>query len=65
MFKEKSKYNDLENDEIAILLKQICDHFDKEDRITRERQIRHFRRLKLYWANFSQIYWRLLLSFLT
>jgi hypothetical protein len=25
--------------------------------MTRERQIRHWRRLKLYWNNFSQVYW--------
>jgi hypothetical protein len=43
--------------EIADLLKTVVDHFDKEDRYTRERQIRHWRRLKLYWNNFSQIYW--------
>ena len=45
------------DDEVASLLKTVADHFDKEDRMTRERQIRHYRRLKLYWANFSQIYW--------
>ena len=52
--KEPSK---TEFDEISVLLKTVADHFDKEDRITRERQIRHWRRLKLYWANFSLIYW--------
>ena len=46
-----------EFDEISSLLKSVADHFDKEDRMTRERQIRYWRRLKLYWANFSQIYW--------
>lgn len=44
-------------DEISSLLKTVADHFDKEDRVTRERQIRHWRRLKLYWNSFSQIYW--------
>ena len=48
---------DRDFDEIASLLKTVADHFDREDRLTRERQIRHWRRLKLYWANFSQIYW--------
>ena len=48
---------DRDFDEISSLLKTVSDHFDKEDRMTRERQIRHYRRLKLYWANFSQIYW--------
>jgi len=47
----------LEDDAICILLKTVADHFDKEDLATRERQIRHMRRLKLYWNNFSQIYW--------
>jgi hypothetical protein len=45
------------DDETAALLKTVADHFDKEDRVTRERQIRHWRRLKLYWASFSQVYW--------
>ncbi len=43
--------------EICSLLKSVAIHFDQEDRMTRERQIRHWRRLKLYWNNFSQIYW--------
>jgi hypothetical protein len=54
---EKVKKTNLEDDEIAQLLKTVVEHFDKEDRMTRERQIRHWRRLKLYWNNFSQIYW--------
>jgi DNA-directed RNA polymerase subunit RPC12/RpoP len=45
------------DDEICSLLKTVAEHFDKEDRATRERQIRHWRRLKLYWNNFSQVYW--------
>src|SRR6202158_3542340 len=43
--------------EISSLLKTVADLCDKEDRMTRERQIRHYRRLKLYWSNFSLIYW--------
>lgn len=43
--------------EIADLLKTVVDHFNKEDQFTRERQIRHARRLKLYWNSFSQVYW--------
>ena len=54
---KKRKPSKAEFDEISTLLKTVADHFDKEDRITRERQIRHWRRLKLYWANFSLIYW--------
>src|ERR1035437_898538 len=45
------------DDEICSLLKTVADHCNNEDRMTRERQIRHWRRLKLYWNNFSQIYW--------
>lgn len=54
---EQEAYKDRDFDEICSLLKTVADHFDKEDRPTRERQIRHWRRLKLYWNNFSQIYW--------
>lgn len=45
------------NEELSRLLKSVVDHFDKEDVPTRERQIRHWRRLKFYWNNLSQIYW--------
>ena len=45
------------DDEICSLLKSVATHFDNEDRVTRERQIRHWRRLKMYWNNFSQVYW--------
>lgn len=46
-----------QSDEIAILLRTVANHFEKEDQATRERQIRHRRRLKLYWNSFSQVYW--------
>lgn len=39
------------------LLKSVIDHFDDEDIATRERQLRRYRRLKLYWNNFSRIYY--------
>src|SRR5579863_302577 len=55
--KKKREPSEQEFDEISSLLKTVSDHFIAEDRMTRERQIRHWRRLKLYWANFSQIYW--------
>lgn len=54
---EATKNKNLEDDELTCDLKAICDHWDKEDRATRERQLRNWRRLKLYWNNFSQIYW--------
>lgn len=44
-------------EDIAALLTTVADHFYKEDQATRERQIRHWRRLKLYWNSFSQVYW--------
>ncbi len=56
--KEKSKRKLLKaDDDISVLLKTVANHFDQEDRATRERQIRKMRRLKLYWNSFSQIYW--------
>src|SRR3989304_6687555 len=50
----KSDQND---DEISRLLQTVVEKFVNEDRPTRERQIRQWRRLKLYWAGISQIYW--------
>lgn len=52
---EKNK--DLTDDEICRMLKTVADHFYEEDRMTREMNLRRYRRLKLYWSNFSQIYW--------
>jgi len=43
-------------EDIQKLLKEVCDHFDKEDRATRERQIRTWRRLKLMWDGFQRIW---------
>ena len=39
------------------LLKQIVTQFDKEDRMVRERQIRMWRRLKLFWEGFQQTWY--------
>lgn len=39
------------------LLKVVVDHFDKEDRSVRERQIRTYRRLKLFWDGFQRIWY--------
>jgi len=39
------------------LLKQVVDHFDKEDSAIRERQIRTWRRLKLFWEGFQNIWY--------
>src|SRR5438445_7805858 len=54
---KKRKDTPEEFEEVCSLLKTVADHFNNEDRATRERQIRQLRRLKLYWNNFSQIYW--------
>ena len=39
------------------LLKQVVDHFDKEDRATRNRQIRTWRKLKYLWDNLQYTYY--------
>lgn len=44
-------------DRVEDKLATVIDHFDNEDRIVREFQLRKIRRLKLYWNSFSQIYW--------
>lgn len=49
--------SDLEDDKTARLLRTVVDEFDKEDESIRERQVRQWRRLKLYWNNLSQHYW--------
>jgi hypothetical protein len=45
------------SEEVQHLLKQVVDHFDAEDRSVRERQIRVWRRLKLFWEGFHRIYY--------
>jgi len=45
------------NDEIQGLLKSVVEHFEKEDSTIRERQIRTWRRLKLLWEGFSQVWY--------
>jgi len=39
------------------LLKRVVDHFDKEDRSVRERQILTWRKLKLFWEGFQQTWY--------
>lgn len=39
------------------LLKEVVDHFDKEDTAVRERQIRTWRRLKLFWESFHRAWY--------
>src|SRR5678810_5634 len=49
-------YN-LPPDDVQRLLKEVVDHFDKEDVATRERQIRTWRRLKLFWEGFQKAWY--------
>lgn len=42
---------------IERCLKTVADHFDQEDRAVRERQLRDWRRLKLLWEGFSQVWY--------
>lgn len=45
-----------DKDKLKHLLKQVADHFDKEDSAVRERQIRTWRKLKLYWDGLNIYY---------
>src|SRR5215203_1824959 len=45
------------DDATKVLLKQLVDHFDDEDRAVRDRQIRTWRRLKLLWENIQHTYY--------
>lgn len=47
----------LPDEDIQRLLKQVVDHFDKEDVSVRERQIRTWRRLKLFWEGFQKAWY--------
>ena len=44
-------------DKIQRLLKEVVDHFEREDRGVRERQIRLWKKLKYYWAGFQRLWW--------
>lgn len=44
-------------EDIQVLLKSVCDQFDKEDPYVRERQIRLYKKLKLYWNGFQRVWW--------
>jgi hypothetical protein len=45
------------SEEIQRLLREVVDHFDKEDVAIRERQIRTWRRLKLFWEGFQKAWY--------
>lgn len=44
-------------EEVQLLLKEVVSHFDREDRQIRERQIRTWRRLKLFWEGFQKAWY--------
>src|SRR5256885_17231460 len=45
------------DERIEQLLKQVVDHCDLEDRASRERQVRTWRRLRLLWEGFSRTWY--------
>jgi len=47
----------LPSEEIQRLLKQVIDHFQDEDQSVRQRQIRTWRRLKILWEGFRNVYY--------
>lgn len=47
----------LPTEDIQRLLREVVTHFDKEDIATRERQIRTWRRLKLFWEGFQRAWY--------
>src|SRR6516162_3827193 len=52
-----SKNELVPDEEIQRLLKEIVFHFDQEDNAVRERQIRTWRRLKLFWEGFQKAWY--------
>lgn len=46
-----------QDEKIQRLLKEVVDHFGKEDTAVRERQIRQWKKLKFYWAGFQRLWW--------
>ncbi len=45
------------SEELQIALKTIIDQFDKEDRVTRDRQIRLWKKLNYYWNGITNIWY--------
>jgi len=56
MAEAKDKEDEL-SDTLKTSLKTLTDHFSMEDKAVRERQIRQWRRLKLYWNGFTRIWY--------
>jgi hypothetical protein len=51
------KKNKIYDEKLEGLLKQVIDNFWKEDSATRERQVRQWKRLKLFWDGFQQVWY--------
>ena len=47
----------LPDESVQRLLREVVTHFDKEDTAIRERQIRTWRRLKLFWEGFQRAWY--------
>lgn len=45
------------SEELQHALQEVVEHFDKEDRYVRERQIRQWKKLKFYWNGFQRLWW--------
>ena len=45
------------SEEVQRLLKEVVEHFDREDISVRERQIRTWKRLKLFWEGFQKTWY--------
>lgn len=46
-----------EAEDIETYLKEVIEHFEKEDSTVRERQIQTWKRLKLFWDGFSHLWY--------
>lgn len=49
--------NNLPSKEVQDALKNLFDHFEREDKPTRERLLRIYRQLKFYWQGFLRIWY--------
>lgn len=45
------------DENVKLLLKSVIDKFDEEDRAVRERQLRQWKRLKMIWEGFQNVYY--------
>jgi hypothetical protein len=44
-------------EKLQVALKTVIDHFEQEDRSVRERQIRLWKKMEMYWAGFQRLWW--------